>query len=115
MKNEFQEVAKGMGDIRSDLSDLRGSIGNVLKLVSDQAFFDSIETIDAYHEFYTDLETPTKTSKMWQQSFSFSFNKSFKVAKIFHYLKIKGKRDGNEACEKFYKISLVSYGKMMMA
>ena len=35
MKNEFQEVAKDMGDIRSDLSDLRGSIGNVLKLVSD--------------------------------------------------------------------------------
>ena len=52
---------------------------------------------------------------MWQQGFSFSFNKSFKVTKIFHYLKIKGKRDGNEACEKFYKNSLVSYGKMMMA
>ena len=35
------------------------------------------------------------------------------MAKIFHYLKMIQKQEGNEACRKFYNDNLVSYGKYL--
>ena len=54
VKDAFIEVARDMGDIRGDLQDLRGGVKDVLKIFSDQAFYEGIATIDAYHKFYTD-------------------------------------------------------------
>ena len=54
VKDAFIEVARDMGDIRGDLQDLRGGVKDVLKIFSDEAFYEGIATIDAYHKFYTD-------------------------------------------------------------
>merc|ERR1719209_2288242 len=42
-----------------------------------------------------------------------SFNKHFRVQKIFTLLKIIQQREGNDACKKFYNDNLVSYGKYL--
>ena len=117
MQAAFLEVAEDMGDIQSELSDLRGDIGDVLKLISDKEFYDGIATIDAHHEFYTenpeDLEGANEDFEAVATSFQISFKKNFRVSKIFHFLKMIQKQEGNEACKKYFQDNLVSYGKYL--
>ena len=106
-----------MGDITPELLDLRSDMQDLLKLVSDREFYEGIENIEAYHKFYTDncqdFETTNEDFKDVATKFQISFNKSFRVPKIFHYLKLIRKQEGNEACLKFYNDNLVSYGKYL--
>ena len=117
VKIAFLEVAKDMGDITPELLDLRSDMQDLLKLVSDREFYEGIENIEAYHKFYTDncqdFETTNEDFKDVATKFQISFNKSFRVPKIFHYLKLIRKQEGNEACLKFYNDNLVSYGKYL--
>ena len=46
-------------------------------------------------------------------SFQISFKKNFRVSKIFHFLKMIQKQEGNEACKKYFQDNLVSYGKYL--
>ena len=48
----FLKVAEDMEGIKSELSDLRGDIGDLLKLISDKEFYKGIKTIDAHYQFY---------------------------------------------------------------
>ena len=117
MQAAFQEVAEDMGDMKTELSDLRGDIGPVLQLISDKEFYDGIATIDAHHEFYTenpeDLEGTNDDFEAVATSFQISFKKNFRVSKIFHFLKMIQKQEGNEACNKYFQDNLVSYGKYL--
>ena len=117
MQAAFQEVAEDMGDMKTELSDLRGDIGPVLQLISDKEFYDGIATIDAHHDFYTenpeDLDGTNQDFEAVATSFQISFKKNFRVSKIFHFLKMIQKQEGNEACNKYFQDNLVSYGKYL--
>lgn len=91
MKTVFKEVAKDMAKIRGELSGLRNDMEDVLKLISDKEFYEGIETIDAYHRYYmdglNDLETTNENFDAF--NFQISFNKHFRVEKIFKFLKFR--------------------------
>ena len=92
MKTAVHEVAKDMANIVGELSALRTDMEDVLKLISDKEFYEGIETIDAHHRFYmdglNDLEVTNESFKTVEASFQISFNKHFRVQKIFKFLKI---------------------------
>ena len=93
MKTAVHEVAKDMANIVGELSALRTDMEDVLKLISDKEFYEGIETIDAHHRFYmdglNDLEVTNESFKTVEASFQNSFNKHFRVQKIFQFLKIR--------------------------
>ena len=91
MKTVFKEVAKDMAKIRGELSGLRNDMEDVLKLISDREFYEGIEIIDAHHRYFmdglNDLEITSESFKTVEASFQISFNKHFRVQKIFNFLK----------------------------
>ena len=89
MKTEVHEVAGIMTKMGGELSCLRGDMKIVLELISDKEFYEGIETIDAYHKYYfingpNNLEMTNESFKTVEASFQISFNKHFKVEKIFN-------------------------------
>ena len=93
MKTAINEVARDMTKMGSELSSLRGDLNVVLKLISDKEFYEGIENIDAHHQFFmdglNDLERTNESFKTVEASFQISFNKHFRVKKIFKFLKIR--------------------------
>ena len=94
MKTEVHEVAGIMTNMGGELSCLRGDMKIVLELISDKEFYEGIETIDAYHKYYfingpNNLEMTNESFKTVEASFQISFNKHFKVEKIFKFLKLR--------------------------
>ena len=92
MKAAVHEVAKDMAKIGGELSALRTDMEDVLKLISDKEFYEGIESIDAHHKYYfinglNDLEITNESFKTVEASFQISFNKHFRVQKIFNFLK----------------------------
>ena len=94
MKTEVHEVAGIMTKMGGELSCLRGDMKIVLELISDKEFYEGIETIDAHHKYYfitgpNNLEMTNESFKTVEASFQISFNKHFKVQKIFKFLKLR--------------------------
>ena len=94
MKTEVHEVAGIMTNMCGELSSLRGDMKIVLELISDKEFSEGIETIDAHHKYYfitgpNNLEMTNESFKTVEASFQISFNKHFKVQKIFKFLKLR--------------------------
>ena len=94
MKTEVHEVAGIMTKMGGELSCLRGDMKIVLELISDKEFYEGIETIDAHHRYYfingpNNLEMTNESFKTVEASFQISFNKHFKVQKIFKFLKLR--------------------------
>ena len=93
MKTLVHEVARDMTKMGLELSSLRGDMEVVLKLISDKEFYEGIENIDAHHQFFmdglNDLERTSESFKTVEASFQISFNRQFKVQKIFSFLKIR--------------------------
>ena len=94
MKTEVHEVAGIMTNMGGELSCLRGDMKIVLELISDKEFYEGIETIDAHHKYYfitgpNNLEMTNESFKTVEASFQISFNKHFKVQKIFKFLKLR--------------------------
>ena len=98
MKTEVHEVAGIMNNMGGELSSLRGDMKIVLELISDKEFYEGIETIDAHHRYYMDgldnLEMTNESFKTVEVSFQTSFNKHFKVQKIFNFLKTRVSQSG---------------------
>ena len=94
MKTVAHEVAGDMTKMGGELSSLRSDLKVVMRLLSDKEFYKGIEIIDAYHKNYfmeglNDLENTNESFKTVEASFQISFNKHFRVQKIFQFLKIR--------------------------
>ena len=94
MKTVAHEVAGDMTKMGDELSSLRSDLKVVMRLLSDKEFYKGIEIIDAYHKNYfmeglNDLENTNESFKTVEASFKNSFNKHFRVQKIFQFLKIR--------------------------
>ena len=94
LKDGLEDVAYEMTNIRSEVSALRIDVGDMLKLMSDREFYEGIETIDAHHQFYMEglhnLEDTNESFRTVEASFQITFNKHFRVEKIFKFLKTRG-------------------------
>ena len=93
MKVAVHEVAGIMSKMGGELSSLRVDM-KVLELISDKEFYEGIEIIDTHHKYYfmdglNDLENTSDSFKAVEASFQMSFNKHFRVQKIFTLLKIR--------------------------
>ena len=94
LKDGLKDVAFRMANIRGEVSALRIDVGDMLKLMSDREFYEGIETIDAHHQFYMEglhnLEDTNESFRTVEASFQITFNKHFRVEKIFKFLKTRG-------------------------
>ena len=94
LKGGLKDVAFKMANIRGEVSALRIDVGDMLKLMSDREFYEGIETIDAHHQFYMEglhnLEDTNESFRTVEASFQITFNKHFRVEKIFKFLKTRG-------------------------
>ena len=94
LKDGLEDVAYEMANIRGEVSALRIDVGDMLRLMSDREFYEGIETIDAHHQFYMEglhnLEDTNESFRTVEASFQITFNKHFRVEKIFKFLKTRG-------------------------
>ena len=94
LKDDLKDIAYEMTNIRGEVSALRIDVGEMLKLMSDREFYEGIETIDAHHQFYMEglhnLEETNESFRTVEASFQITFNKHFRVEKIFKFLKTRG-------------------------